>query len=377
MGTETDQYRFLAASFLAHEKEHGSENLGYFRSREGREYLRKFYQPLLRRRNCSDGKIASVISDTYAAPHVQEKEINRTKSALRRWREDGQTELWPKDPAKNLRYLKRLEVELLNQPEIREVLFDSAKTVQELQTGHILSNFFYGASPFQHNNEDISYLQGQSEGLYLIHELRPSSSEGPWTEEVAKKIYSDIRETLVELECIPESFDLRPYKKYEEPHLDMSESHGGMSIINREFMKFIRLSRVKMANFMIAQVFEIPYERSEHSVPRNRSTGFAFPLSNNTVHILFSSYGPETSRIYMAFSPDDRAFPISANIPRNMTKRWRVQLGPYDINEYGSHHTASMVCWEKLTLKDKPRLTHIDVDKIHRLVEKLKWNLLT
>lgn len=114
---------------------------GYFETSEGREFLRQLYPHFVDRIPFGERKIASIIADQR--PMDQDEELERTRSALRRWRE-GQTELWRKDSKKNTRLLRRLEIEMMQIAEIAELLSDRAATTRRTSFANALHIFFLG-----------------------------------------------------------------------------------------------------------------------------------------------------------------------------------------------------------------------------------------
>lgn len=124
---------------------------GFYRTAEGRNFLRYVYQRYLARMKSGeatasfgDTKIASMIADDNKAD--QTGEVRLTRAALRRWADDDQTELWSKDQEKTQRVLRRLEGQMMLEPEIAEICEDRALTIHRSDTAHAFSNFFYGGT---------------------------------------------------------------------------------------------------------------------------------------------------------------------------------------------------------------------------------------
>lgn len=147
--------------------------LGFYLTREGRDFLRELLPALSARVQFGDGKIASIIADNSATDPLAE--VDRTKAAMRRWRK-GQAELW-RDKRKNERHLKRLEHLFMSVPECREILEDQARTKDRETAGAALALFFYGRN----------YKKTHP---YLMEEFKMTTS-------LFKKMYIDASDDLV------------------------------------------------------------------------------------------------------------------------------------------------------------------------------------
>jgi hypothetical protein len=147
---------------------------GFYKTSEGRRFLRTAYGVYRDKIRFGDKKVAIIIADENFLD--QENEINLTRSALKRWYEQGQSELWSKDISKTLRVMRRLEEQMMHEPEIAEVCNDRSAKLRTVDTAMALSNFFY--APMQ--KEDRSNLIGDMsdfEGVFEILWLHPNGQK--------------------------------------------------------------------------------------------------------------------------------------------------------------------------------------------------------
>lgn len=128
---------------------------GYYRTKEGREFLRALCPVLIRRTQFKEQKIASIISDVKAT----EEELRQVRSALIRW-QAGQGELWQKDALKNEKHLRRLEVFMMSVDECRELLEDKAAGVWREDIGEALSIYISGMNPTQRDKQIAAVNSG-------------------------------------------------------------------------------------------------------------------------------------------------------------------------------------------------------------------------
>ncbi|MEZ5887521.1 MAG: hypothetical protein R3D56_11675 [Paracoccaceae bacterium] len=360
--------------FLTYETVHGESAFGFYKSKEGREFLRQLFKHYLRRQNLGEGKVATIIADSFAQSEKQEREVDRTKSALRRWSRDGQGELWPKDQNKNLRSLRRLENEYLSVTEIREVLQDTAETIQKHQSGIALSNFFYGASKIEQINEDIDQIQSSFCGLYDVKELSNQDHSDPYEEEkkdIVEKLIAEVRKRGVDRNVIqidPSHFDFET-----KAFIDTRETPS-YQIDHSSSARFIRLNRVKGRSFMVMQSFEVKLDDEDIPRPRRLSTGYAFPMKNGTLHALLTESGPSSDRSYFAYSPNELVRPYGHCINEGDCL-WKVTRQPFAKVYEAFVHEKKFEIWEKITDANR-HLTYFDVDKLSAQLDKTIWNFL-
>lgn len=371
VGTETDRYGVLHSSFLAYEEEDGLKTFGYYRSKEGREFLRRLYPFYLRRVEFGDGKVATIIADTHANPKEEEREVSRTKQALRRWRQDGQAELWPKDSQRNARQLRRLENEYLSIIELSEVLGDRAETIQKIQSGHALARFFYGSLPFGKTNNEIAYLHAVWNGIYKVEKLTALRASDKLAV-IQRNIISTLVQDFEETGQVPNSIDLVPFGI----DRDSLENRDRTILISGRQNEdtHLRLSTVKGMNFMIAQEFDLKSD-GEALRARNFSTGYAFPMPDGTFHILFTKHGPKHKREYVALTPDETAFPEGKYPEKGKDFGWSANRRPFsDVWQLNSDRDERET-WFRL----KPEGSSLDravVDNCEKHLESVKWNLI-
>lgn len=125
---------------------------GFHQTFEGRKFLRFAYRRYIAIRRLREGpkapahgKVALIVADPQ--PQHQEKEDEKTTSALRRWADENQTELWAGDTDKTLRVMERLEELISTEVEIAEILEDRAADLRRIDFANAISAFFYPVSP--------------------------------------------------------------------------------------------------------------------------------------------------------------------------------------------------------------------------------------
>lgn len=372
MGTDSDRTNILRSAFLTYEDADGLKTFGYYRSKEGREFLRRLYEPYLRRVDFGDGKVASIIADIMANPDAEKREVDRTKSALRRWRRDGQVEIWPKEPNKNLRYFERIENEFASIDELREIMNDNAETIQKVQTGYALASFFYGSLPYGKTKDDIGYLHGRLSGLFRISKLQPISTQH-YEDELVRKIAKEIILEMQRTGSPPESIDISPFHG-ENQFWDTREPGGGFRVNHSEPEKFIRLSAVRRENFMLAQEFELAGP-NEDLRPRNVATGYAFPMADNTLHVFFSNLGPRNKREYLTCTPDETARPQGKLLKQSDNYGWRATRRPFSEAWALMGHTDEPEFWERIQTGTY-EYTIFDVEKLLKRLDLIRWGLV-
>lgn len=360
--------------FLAYESNGGESSFGFYKSKEGREFLRRLFRPYLRRQSMGEGKAASIISDAHANPDTQASEVDKTKSALRRWGREGQSELWPKDEEKNLRQMRRLENEFISVPELKEVLEDTAETVQKHQSGVALSFFFYGSLPPSRSDPKVAKLHENFEGLFSITSLVKVDEADPF-----ERIKTDIINQLIEevrtkgvapntIQIDPKLFDFDT-----SGFVDTYETNGFREARPSD-SKFIRFTRVPNRNFMLAQTFEIEMAKGETGRVRRLSAGYAFPLKDGTLHIFLSDFNPPSHRTYMSLSPDETAQP-DGKVRSEGDQSWRVVQHPFSQVWESLLHGNRPEYWTKVT-PDHGHYWHLDVDKLNMYLDRTLWNFL-
>jgi hypothetical protein len=370
VGTESDQVGLLNAVFLAYEQNGRESSFGLFRSKEGREFLRRLFRPYLRRQNFGEGKVASIIADTHPNPETQAREVDKTKSALRRWGRDGQVELWPKDEDKNIRHMRRLENEFLSVPELREIIEDTAETTQRHQVGIAFSFFFYGPLPPSQNDPEVEKLQSEFEGLYNIKELQLQTVTDPF-ERIKFDILKQISRTANYKNVANIDLDALGIDR-----ADLFETYDSPSYkIRRDGEKYVRFSRVPSRNFMLVQSFELGKNQESELRARKLSTGFAFPLSDGTLHLLLTDAGPPSRRSYLALSPDELARPSDTRAEPE-DRSWQVVQQPFSHAWESLMYANRPEYWVKVA-PEHPEYGHLDVDKLSAQLDRTLWNYIS
>lgn len=144
---------------------------GFYRTSEGREFLRDAYRRYLKRPSSrqkhtyGDTKVASLVADRNYQSQLAED--RKTRAALKRWAEDGQRELWRNDADKTLRVLARLEAEMMAEPDIAEIFEDRASTLRKTTIANSLSSFFYGEK-YQKELIELSSALKKYEGVFAV-----------------------------------------------------------------------------------------------------------------------------------------------------------------------------------------------------------------
>lgn len=336
MGTETDLSAFLGAIPRVSLKGSSEENFGFHLSKEGRSFLQALFNGYKRRTGFGEGKIASIVSDSFPSNEAQSREVDRLKSALRRWSKDSQSELWPKDPTKNIRLLARLETEMMAVEEMRKILSDVAQTDLKIQIGLSLSNFIYGKS----NQEMESKVQKMSQnlcGTYQTYVIEPAPDFG--------------RNDIAEEERI-EKGDVKALREY------------------------YRFSPVQGCAFVLAQKFFLS-GKFENYEDANRQTsieqlfsGFAFPLHENEIHVFLTSHGPHRERTHEFFSPAiHTGTPLAPWFQMSSKRRSFLKQTIPHVDEMLSIDIARKNGWNPITIKPF-------VDKLEKTLKHCEWNLL-
>lgn len=371
MGTDSDQASFIRASFLVHETVDGESSLGFYRSKEGREFLRRLFKPYLRRQNMGEGKVATIIADGHANPDTQDREVDRTKSALRRWSKDGQSEIWPKEPEKNLRCLRRLENEYLSVQELREIMEDTAETIQKHQAGIAFSHFFYGALPVDQTDPEVKSIQQEFEGIYEANVLVQEPAQDGF-EHIKKEIAEELAKEVRKHGLAPNVIQIDPGRfNFDDAIIDTRETPGFV-ISPSHPTRFVRLVCVPNRNFMLVQEFRKDYKKDEFDRPRLMSIGYAFPLRDRTLHLMLTEAGPPLCRQYASFSPNAVARNKS-KLPKDGDLRWRASRHPFAKEWQATNNELRMEFWEKIPENDKYERG------VHKLIPQLDltlWNLV-
>lgn len=371
VGTKTERYGVLHSSFLAYEEDGGLKTFGYHRSKEGREFLRILYRLYLEDNEFSDGKVATIIADTPKNPSEEKKEVSRTKQALRRWREDGQAELWPRDNKRNERHLKKLENEFIAVKEFQEVMEDRAETIQKVQSGHALASFFYGVLPFGRTHPDVGYLHARFQGIYEVEHLKTHSPTDRLSG-IRDRIIYELATAYSESGSVPKSLDLSPYGLDRSMFEDMD--HDILVSKNGPGWTHLRLSTEPGMNFMIAQEFDLKNEDGEPRA-RNISTGYAFPMLDGTLHILLTKHGPKHKREYLALTPDVTAYREGKYPRKGEDFGWSVSRRPFSEYWELTSNFDNRDSWFKLKA-DESILGKAVVENCEKYLESIKWNLV-
>lgn len=371
MGTDSDRAGLLQAAFLAHEVEDGTEFFGFYRSKEGREFLRQLLTPYLRRQEMGFGKVATIISDSLGNPDSQDREVERTKHALKRWLRDGQSELWRKDVETSRRYLRRLEGEFLAVPELREIMADTAATVQKHQSGIALANFFYGPLPPLKADPEIESIHNEFEGFYYGQAKVWFQDNDPFEDirrEVVRQLEAEVRKNglppnVIELD--------RSLFSAENMFFDTREPGGYISDSASKHRYFL-LSKVEDRNFMLAQEFDLEFDEKAGR-PRRLSTGYAFPTADGTLHLLLTETCPPLRKSYWTFTPDET---VRGHLtPDEGDRRWRIERRPFGEMWEEMAFGRQAMYWQKIT-RENNRLLGRDVDKLLEQLDRTKWNLV-
>lgn len=374
MGTETDQLKILEAMFLQHETAQGIQSYGFHKSKEGRELIRQLFQPFLRRRNIGEGKVASIIADSYANPDYQAREIDRTKSALRRWLKDGQSELWPKDDEKNLRYISRLESEFIAVEEVNEVLLDTAETIQKHRTGITLAQMIYGAIPPLANDPAVEEIQRDFCGFYSerIFVRPPTYNLLKNIEYRAANEFSDLvhrRETAstIELEVSDllsrvtagQTIDYDPYV------LDEQETR-----------RCYYIAPVRARNFMTIFRFDFYGGFTRRADFRNLRIGYALPTRKGTLHTFFSPNSASTPYAQYSFTPNSRAELLGGGRNQKNLRVWNATSNIFSERTEATQEAESVAVWKKIVPEDA-EYPSLRVDKIVAHLEQIRWNMVS
>lgn len=328
MGTETDQQQGKPAIplSLAHQLPVGT--LGFFLTKEGREFLRGNFEVFLRRAKYGERKVASIIADIDGNPEVSIKKIERIRSTLRRWNRDKQGELYPADQKENEKMMARLEREMLAVPEIREILTDCWSSNEKHQIGEALARFYYRKTDL--NSGDFTkYLQANYEGIY------------------------------------------REFTAWEHP--------VGVGTEQYQYLKtggsvFYRLQVVPNTNFMLAQKFSKPpgdiFDISDPSFVRTLHNGFAFPMTDGSLHMNLFRLGPSSSRAYEVLESgmSQHRIPESFDTTKKGNRTWRANYQSFNASSEIVGRETEEVIWE--SIEQIP-----NVDKLLKTLDQRKWIL--
>lgn len=262
----------------------GGHNIhGYFNTSEGRNFLRKLYPSYLAREPHGDWKIATIIADDR--PN-DDKEIDRTRSALRRW-SAGQSELWGKDAAKSLRLMERLEHQMMLVPEISAILDDQAASIQKIDVGNALSLLFYGKNISEKYSKYVDFLS-EFEGLY-------ECTEGAWD----------------------------------------TKKHG------RKFYCYYK--KPKGLHFLIAHEFTLDHQDNNRPLIKNRNSGYVFPVksvgSSMEFHRFMISHTDPKHRKVEMLTEKGR----NGDIINYLRYRHQVYLTDEPISD--AYERVMMKCW--------------------------------
>ncbi len=372
-GTVSDPNNLLEAMFFAHEVEKGVQFFGFYRSKEGREFLRKLFEPYLRRQSIGEGKAATIIADSHPNSDYQDREVDKTKSALRRWRNDGQNELWPKDEEKNLRCLQRLENEFLAVQELREIMEDTAETVQKHQTGIAFANFFYGALPARYADPEIEELHFQFEGLYHGQGLRFDAAVDSY-EDVKKEIFDKLIKQVRTTGIAPNLIDFQLGKLDPDNAIYNTRETAGYMLGGSSGYSYYYLTHVDKRNFMLVQEFALVFENGKDPRTRKHSVGYAYPMLDGSLHMLMTDTVPSSRKTYVAFTPDDSLRPEALN-NKPEDYLWRVDRSPFGKPWERMSEGKENVYWEKINIGDR-RFDYLNVDRILKFLDRSKWNLV-
>lgn len=267
VGTETDhkdQRSYLPRASLTGTR---SKTYGFHESKEGREFLRYLFGPFLRRTEFGVGKVASIISDSFSNRDVQTREVDRVKSALRRWHKESQSEIFPKDLDASLRLAERIECEMMAVEDIAKILSDVACTDIKIQMGLAFSRYHYGENT-ENYGFSIEQVVEAIEGIFAVYTAFNSSLFGNSKE-------NDKREP--------------------EPRWQLGPTG-----------QIYRFKPVKKHRFVLVQRFELALEEDDFAnieaaqAIRELHSGFAFPTSNQQIRMLLASHGPPFQRSYEA-----------------------------------------------------------------------------
>ncbi len=354
---------------------------GFCRTQEGRLFLRELLEPFLNRFNFREGKVATIIADQSGSIDVQTREVDRTKSALRRWYKDGQAELWPKDSAKNLRYMERIEKEMMAVEAVAEILSDQAVSISKIQTGESIGRFFFGTIGLGKLPADIDYLQSEIEGLYEIYDAPRFSDPSQ------KETINIDGEIFVKMQ----SGQVRP-----GPAHNYWEENGDWYVISDQLNngqgernygnhgdRYMYVRRISSYSFMLIHSFVLAQggrvNPGDVKLDDVRS-GYGYILEDGSFHSLLAAHSPPSPRTYSVFTPVAvNAFPVNWTRPKSeMSKMWSHSSRPFNPKSgvYPTYANAEsgILPFDHATLWCKPK--YADVDKIKLYLEKMLWNVL-
>ena len=308
---------------------------GFFRTREGRSYLHSLFEEFLKRAKIGRGKVAMLIASRSGSPDVQDREADRTKSALRRWHQDRQSELWPKEPERNLEYMERLEIEMMQSDPIEVRLSETAASIRKMQTGTAFARFFYGTDAVARLSEEIIAKRREIEGLLEERKSKFIAADSDW------------------------------------------ESAGYFADPN---FRYTYLRSVPERSFMLMHTFEVDF-----SGPRNSQitfsalrSGYAYLMADGSVHCLLKSHddGFSSYDTYVLQRPEN-VF-VNWGVPEDLVvgdwERSSSRLGhglgfvPFSPGgELGLPGAKELVNWSRPRLLD-PR--------VQEYADRILWHIL-
>lgn len=328
MGTDSDHKIGTPKIPLIASSGESPDLLGFYLTREGRSFLQKLFKHFLARANLGERKVASIVSDHAGNPNADSKEVELVRSALRRWNRDGQIELFPKDAQKNARVMQRLEREMLEQPDIRVVLSDVAKTDEKVQIGEALARIYYTQNNLK-NRHEIAYLQAAIDGLYQ-----------EWASDE-----------------MPIGVGTEQYRYIKT---------GGRI--------FYRLRQLSEMNFMVAQKFSSVREGAwgfkGTELVTMLHTGFGFPLPDGSIHLHFFNLGPPNTRVYEVLTKGFRQHRIPENFDaaRQKARMWASLGQSFSASLETLESEKKEVVWDHIEVTK-------DVDNLLTTLEKQEWIL--
>lgn len=275
---------------------------GFYKTAEGRNFLRALFGPFLNRVDFREGKVASIIADTSGSPDAQKREVEATRSALRRWHKNGQVELWPKDSEKNLRYLARIEAEMMHLSDFAEIFEDQVLTQSKVQVGNGLAMCFYGTNNIFHSQERIRYLHAQSEGTYQV--LLNRYNEGDFGS--GKYIAVDgemLRKPKLGEDISEHQTTIYKGEKYIVENQHPSDAPAGYQVTATEI--YYSLKRVPNQNFMLLYVLTLgPKQNQENGSEFLFSKiqgGYCYPMEDGSFFAVLGTHGPAGNNTIESF----------------------------------------------------------------------------
>lgn len=188
-----------------------ADPFGFYQSKEGRDFLRFCYNSYRDALGQSHGKVGLIVAERIisgSSEEAQNDEDAKTASALRRWLEDGQGELWAGDIGKSIRVLQKLEELLMSERRIREIMEDRAAQIRKKDFFGAISSFFYmPTSP--RRRAILRQMLKQHTGVFSIWERGESERHSLYYYETSnfciKKIHDELPILAVqEFELLPD-----------------------------------------------------------------------------------------------------------------------------------------------------------------------------